>query len=180
MSGLGQGARTYTRDVLQAPPPSAPDDARLTVPQAPALSSGRSWWTPRRTALVLAGTAVAGCAYIAAVDPNQSAWYPQCPFKAMTGWDCPGCGMTRALRAVVTGHPGRALDHNALVVLAVVVGIIWYATSWVRTRRGRPPLALRRGSWWTGALLVVVALFWVTRNITWGAFGWLGSGASGV
>jgi hypothetical protein len=126
---------------------------------------------------VLAGAAVAGCAYLAVVDPNQSSWYPQCPFKAMTGWDCPGCGITRSLRAVVTGHPLRALDHNVLVVLAVVVGVVWYGANQVRVRQGRPPLTLRHKRWWTGALVVVVAVFWVTRNISWGPFAWLGSGA---
>jgi hypothetical protein len=130
--------------------------------------------------VVLAGTAVAGCAYIALVDPNHSSLYPQCPFKAMTGWDCPGCGITRALRALMTGHPLRALDHNVLVVVAAVVGLVWYATNRVRARQGRDPLRLSHPRWWTGALIVVIAVFWVTRNIPWGPFAWLGSGASGT
>ena len=130
--------------------------------------------------MVLAGTAVAGCVYVALVDPNQSSWYPQCPFRALTGWDCPGCGITRAIRALVTGHPGRALDHNVLFVVALVVGMVWYATNWVRTRRGRPPLTLRGGRWWTGAAIVLVGAFWVVRNLPWGPGRWLGAGASGA
>jgi hypothetical protein len=174
-------ARAYTRAVLPAPPPPVPDaPPRGEQPGGPTTDSSTRWWTPGRTAVGLAGAAVAGCAYVALVDPNESSWYPQCPFKAMTGWDCPGCGITRAVRAVVTGNPQRALDHNALLVLAVVVGLVWYGVNWLRTRRGRPPLALRRSAWWTGALVALVALFWVTRNIPWGPLGWLDSAASGV
>jgi anaerobic selenocysteine-containing dehydrogenase len=129
---------------------------------------------------MLAGAAAAGCAYLAVVDPNQSSWYPQCPFKAMTGYDCPGCGITRALRAFVTGHPVRALDHNALFVVALVVGVVWFALSRMRERRGQPKLELTHKSWWTAAIGVVIVAFWVGRNVPWGPLGWLGSGASGV
>lgn len=129
---------------------------------------------------MLAGTAVAGCAYVALVDPNQSSWYPQCPFKAMTGWDCPGCGVTRAIRAVVTGHPLRALDHNALVVVAAVIAMAWYLVNRLRVRRGRPPLTFRWSAWRTAVVVVVVVAFWIGRNIDWGPLRWLGSGASGA
>ena len=154
-----RAARTYTPLVLPAPPPpasaeisSAPLGPPPTEPTGPSGPSGPStgWRRPGRTTWMLAGAAVAGCAYLAVVDPNQSTWYPQCPFKAITGWDCPGCGITRALRAMVTGHPLRAFDHNALVVLAALVGIVWYGTNQVRVRRGRPPLTLRHKGWWTG------------------------------
>ena len=86
---------------------------------------------------MLAGAAAAGCAYVAVADPNSTAsWYPQCPFKALTGLDCPGCGVTRALHALLTGHPLRALDHNALVAVAVVLGLVWFGVSKVRERSG--------------------------------------------
>jgi hypothetical protein len=130
---------------------------------------------------MLAGAAAAGCAYVAIADPNKgSSWYPQCPFKALTGLDCPGCGVTRALHALLTGHPVRALDHNALVSVAVVLGLVWFGVSKVRQRTGRPPLTLKHPTAWAVAAGVVVVAFWVVRNLSWGPFHWLGSGASGV
>jgi hypothetical protein len=35
-----------------------------------------------------------------------------CPFKAITGIDCPGCGMTRAIISLIEGNPGNALLYN--------------------------------------------------------------------
>ncbi|HEY6531988.1 MAG TPA: DUF2752 domain-containing protein [Acidimicrobiales bacterium] len=157
--------------MLPAPPPIAPDEA----PDTP-----RRGWRPGTTTVVLAGAAAAGCAYLAFVDPNQSDWYPGCPFRELTGWDCPGCGITRALRALVTGQPLRALDHNALFVMGLVVGVVWFALNRLRRRRGAPPLSLRPEAWWAVGLGVALVAFWVGRNVAWGPLGWLGSGASGV
>jgi hypothetical protein len=38
-----------------------------------------------------------------------------CPFKAMSGVPCPGCGLTRATLAIVTGDLHAALHYNPLV-----------------------------------------------------------------
>ncbi len=167
--------------VLPAPPSSAPGEAPL--PSPPGAPDGRRPRSPRstRTTWALVAAGAAGCAYIAIADPNKgTSWYPQCPFKAITGLDCPGCGVTRALHALLTGHPGRALDHNALVAVAVVIGLVWFGVSKVRERTGRPPLKVKHTTAWAIAAGVVVVAFWVLRNLSWGPFHWLGSGASGA
>jgi hypothetical protein len=164
--------------VLPAPPSQVPyqvDEVEVRPgPPAVGRSTSRVNW-------MLAGATVAGCAYVAIADPNNTAsWYPQCPFKALTGLDCPGCGITRALHAGLTGHPGRALDHNALVIVMAVVGIVWFVVSRVRVSRGRPPLTLAKPARWGIAFGVAVAAFWVLRNVAWGPLEWFASGASGV
>ncbi|MBP1748604.1 MAG: hypothetical protein H6Q52_1143 [Deltaproteobacteria bacterium] len=35
-----------------------------------------------------------------------------CPFKAITGIACPGCGMTRAMTSLIDGRPGDAILYN--------------------------------------------------------------------
>jgi len=35
-----------------------------------------------------------------------------CPFKAITGVACPGCGMTRAMLSLIDGRPGDAVLYN--------------------------------------------------------------------
>ena len=163
----------------EAHPPPSPAGTGAGAPRPPAPP--RSSTAARRTRWLLAGAPAAGCAYIAVADPNSSSsLYPQCPFKAMTGWDCPGCGITRAIHALLTGHPVRALDHNVLVVTAAVLALVWFGVGWVRRRQGRPPLQLRHPTAWAVALGVVVLAFWVLRNIPWGPFRWLGSGAAGA
>ncbi len=173
----------YTRPVLPAPPPAASDQAPLAPapPRAPGATPGTPGRTPAGVRWALAGTAIAGCAYVAVADPNRpSSWYPVCPFKALTGLDCPGCGITRALHALLTGHPLRAFDHNALVMLVVVVGLVWFAVNRLRARRGRPPLELSHPAWWGAAFGALVAVFWVVRNLPWEPFRWLGSTAAGA
>lgn len=166
------------------PPPTAPQGAAVegsagpSTPPPPPLPRR---WTRRHTGWLVAGGVAAGCAYLAIADPNQSSsWYPQCPFKALTGLDCPGCGVTRALRALVTGHPGRALDHNALFVVVAVVAVVWLAANAVRSRRGRPPLRVRHAAAWSVAAGVALVAFWVLRNVRWGPFGWLAADAAGA
>ncbi len=40
-----------------------------------------------------------------------------CLFKALLGRDCPGCGMTRAVTALLHGDTTQALAHNKFVVV---------------------------------------------------------------
>lgn len=47
-----------------------------------------------------------------------------CPFEAITGVQCPGCGMTRALLSVVTGDFGKAFQYNPFVFLLLFIVII--------------------------------------------------------
>ncbi len=52
---------------------------------------------PVAAPVVAGGILLAGCVTLAVVDPTGGP--PICPFKAVTGFDCPGCGGTRALHA---------------------------------------------------------------------------------
>jgi hypothetical protein len=113
--------------------------------------------------VVAASAAVLGC--LAVRDPNEPGLYPLCPFRALTGWDCPGCGTLRALHALTQGDLARAADHNVLL-LAVLPFLAWRLVRWTRTRWSgatrpsglAPPLVLY-------ALLVVIVVFWVVRNL---------------
>lgn len=53
---------------------------------------------------------------------------PKCAFKAITGWDCPGCGSQRAAHALLHGQYAQAWRANPYFILAVpaaaVLGLI--------------------------------------------------------
>ena len=80
---------------------------------------------------------LAACAYIAAVDPNHSSAYPQCPTKMLTGLDCPMCGATRAVHSLLHGDVVGAMDHNLLFVL-LLPALAYAFVAWTATRMGHP------------------------------------------
>ena len=114
----------------------------------------------------LATAALAGVAVgvVALVDPNEPGHYPTCPFLALTGLYCPGCGSLRAVHALTNGDITTAVGLNVLTVLAVValsvVWARWARRSWTGARRTTvAPAALL----WS--LSVVVVVFGVLRNV---------------
>ena len=52
---------------------------------------------------------------LAVRNPNVSGSYGVCPFKAVTGWDCPFCGGLRGTYALIHGDVATALDRNVLL-----------------------------------------------------------------
>lgn len=156
-------------------PPREPDDALRRGP-VEALRRGPAWLAP----LLVGAAALVGCVVLALVDPEtRSRFSPACPFRAVTGLDCPGCGATRAVHALVQGDVTRALDHNVLTVTVLLPLVAWGWWRWVavsvgwRTRgAAAPSVALA----WT--LAALVGAFWVVRNVPVGPLAWLGSGAA--
>jgi len=53
------------------------------------------------------------------VDPSSSVFFPKCPVKLLTGFDCPSCGVQRAFHALMHGHLLEALAFNWWFILAV-------------------------------------------------------------
>jgi hypothetical protein len=114
--------------------------------------------------------AALGCVVVGLSGPDGGV-LPACPFRAMTGLDCPGCGMTRGLRALVHGHPLAALGHNVLLA-ALVPLTVWGWLGWAAFPVPRLPRLSNR-AW---ALVVgLLAAFAVVRNLPLPGCRWLGS-----
>jgi hypothetical protein len=122
----------------------------------------------RRGLASFAGTtvgALAAAAALATVDPNESGHYPGCPFLAVTGYYCPGCGTLRAVHDGLHGDLHGALARNPLtVVLAPLVLLAWVCWG-LRLAGYDAPHPTRLPVGWIWALLGVVLAYWVLRNV---------------
>ena len=116
----------------------------------------------------LAAVAVVAVAGIAATvycfNPSVHHFYPVCLFHQLTGLNCPGCGGTRALYALLHGDLITALHDNALLVTGLALTAArgaWFARN---RRRGRP-----NGRFFPPRLLlpllVLLGVFGVLRNL---------------
>ena len=64
-------------------------------------------------------------------DPHESGAWGVCPFHAMTGAWCPGCGSLRAVNDLTHGDVLAAASSNLVFVLALpVLALLW--VGWVR------------------------------------------------
>ncbi|WP_405718205.1 DUF2752 domain-containing protein [Streptomyces sp. NBC_01537] len=119
--------------------------------------------SPRGLREAWAGAALLGAvvALVTAVDPGRPGRFPSCPFRAATGWSCPGCGSLRALHDLTAGHIGAALGHNAALVVVLPFAVFaWLLVVSGRAGRGRAAPA------WTGAVVLAALLLWtVVRNL---------------
>ncbi|ETC89952.1 hypothetical protein XHC_0522 [Xanthomonas hortorum pv. carotae str. M081] len=92
---------------------------------------------PRHWLGLGAATSVAafGVSLLYRFDPNASnSPFPPCVFRAVTGCYCPGCGMTRALYALVHFDlPGAfAMNPAAVLGLFTLPGLIAWKAGWRR------------------------------------------------
>lgn len=97
-----------------------------------------------------------------------------CILRATTGLDCPACGTTRMMAALLRGDVGAALHFNAPVLVgSVVLAYLWL--SWVLERFGlvrlwRPRLPARVQRLVYPAIVVLAITFMVVRNLPFAPF----------
>ena len=119
---------------------------------------------------VLGVVAVAATAVLYFFNPSTHAFYPTCAFHQLTGWNCPGCGGTRALYALLHGNVRLAGKDNALLLVtlaSLAVGGVRLTIQKLRCQPVRWEISPRV---LIGFLLLAVA-FGILRNLP--GFAWL-------
>lgn len=97
-------------------------------------------------------------------DPSTG-FFPACPFLAVTGYQCPGCGAQRALHALLHLHIREAFVYNALLVIAIPYFFALYLFSYGTLKRKFPKIHALLTGWKTLLLLfVIIVAFGVLRN----------------
>ncbi len=124
--------------------------------------------TVSRRTVILVLSAVAAAALAAAyyfVDPATAVLMPKCPFKLVTGFDCPACGTQRAMHALLHGHWRQALAVNPFMVvswpyLAAVIVATFGRWRWVPRWRA---WVLHPATVW--AYVILFCGWWILRNL---------------
>jgi hypothetical protein len=109
----------------------------------------------------LAVVAAAGAWVLYTFAPTAYGFYPQCPFRLLTGLDCPGCGTTRALHHLLHGRVEEAFRFNPMLFVLLAVALFALPS----ILRGRQPRFLMQ-PWFAWTAFFVLTSYWIVRNTT--------------
>ena len=96
-----------------------------------------------------------GILYLKVISPVFHIHIP-CVFKEITGLDCPGCGMTRAVLAMLDGDFYQAFRFNMLVFVLAPIYLLYLYFE----RKNKQ----RSSKYLMGGMLILSGLFFILRN----------------
>jgi len=103
--------------------------------------------------------------HLTLVTFNLPSW--QCPIRATLGIPCPGCGLSRAIAAILHGDWQTALTIHAFAPIAIIVFSIVLVAAFLpksaRTQLENRLERLERQSKVTTLLLSISLLYWLAR-----------------
>ncbi len=91
---------------------------------------------------------------------------PGCPFLALSGWSCPGCGGLRSLSAALGGDLGESLALNALALPLGALALYFMLLPLARRALGWEGLPLLRGKGFHWGLVLLLLAFFLLRNLS--------------
>jgi hypothetical protein len=97
--------------------------------------------------------------YVGLVDPhNPHSIFPVCPFRLLTGWNCPVCGGLRMMHDLLHGDLAAAVVDNVFLLVGIPLLAGWVL---LRRARGEPALPMP-----AVVAIAVAAIAWtVLRNL---------------
>jgi hypothetical protein len=99
-------------------------------------------------------------------DPHSSGSWGECPWFALTGLYCPGCGGLRAVNDLTNGDLLGAVSSNLVFVAMIPVVVVWWLAwtrrAWSGQSNARP--RTEHAGAWIAAFTVVALVFAVLRN----------------
>jgi hypothetical protein len=133
-----------------------------------AWSRSPIWVAP--AAMLACMSAAAGYTMLSHPTAAGAGDAPTCLLKYTTGFDCPGCGGTRAAWYLLHGNIPAAARHHAIFVFAVPF-LLWMYIAWAGKRMfgwNLPQLSLSPRT--IGIFLAVWGVWSIARNLPWAPF----------
>jgi hypothetical protein len=134
----------------------------------------RIWFNPTFSELLadrqaIALIAGAGALHLGMSMAGISIW--SCPFRAVTGIPCPGCGLTRATIELLRGDLTGSLHTHAFAPV-FIAGLVFMFVSMVLPERQRLRFFYSLRNWevrngLTSWVLFGLVLYWVVRLMGW-------------
>ena len=83
---------------------------------------------------------------------------PRCLIRQVTGFDCPGCGGSHALWALMNGHPVKSFLYHPAVMTSVLLALYCIIFSVIRKKS-----TVKVGHIY--AVLIVTVVQWIIKTI---------------
>ena len=103
--------------------------------------------------------------FLVLVNPATSVFAPKCMFKYLTGYDCPACGIQRAIHTLLNGDVVTALRYNYFLLISIpyfwAVAITTFCKSEIVSKMSyyvQHPKIVK-------VVLALIILWWIMRNI---------------
>ena len=109
-----------------------------------------------------------------AFNPALHSIFIPCPFKFVTGYNCPGCGSQRAIHQLLHGDLIKAFGLNPLLILSLP--LILYglgAAIWNFIFDTKLRVKLFYSNLFIYIFFGIVLLYWFVRNIPYPPFSYL-------
>jgi len=113
---------------------------------------------------------IGGATALFFLNPSEHSFFPKCSFYVATGFSCPGCGSTRALFHLTHGNLLEALRLNPGLMALITLGLTDYIRFVVSVIHGNPFQTLFGRLKLLGALMGVMLVYGVIRNLPWRLF----------
>lgn len=97
-------------------------------------------------------------------DPSRVGWFPRCPFRILTGWQCPGCGSQRAFHSLLHGDIGAAWIYNPALVTGFPFILLLLVSEMWRTKSPRFYYYLHHPIFLITFIIIIFA-WWIGRNL---------------
>ena len=132
----------------------------------------RTPMSPLRLAILIGVPLViiGGATALFFLNPSEHSFFPKCSLYVATGFFCPGCGSARALFHLTHGNVLEALRLNPGLMALITLGLTDYVRFVVSLIRGNPFQTLFGRLKLLGALMGVMLVYGVIRNLPWPLF----------